>query len=75
VCAGEKTIADGDETQKSWKPLLNTIFALSGSSEWFAQRNPAAIVFSEGYTSPSDYLNKKIIIFSTISHHFMIVWI
>jgi IMP dehydrogenase len=40
-----------------------------------SQLNPAAIVFSEGYTSPSDYLNKKIIIFSTISHHFMIVWI
>ena len=25
--------------RKSWKPLLNTIFALSGSSEWLAQRN------------------------------------
>ena len=30
-------LCNGDETQKSWKPLLNTIFALSGSSEWFAQ--------------------------------------
>ena len=26
-------LCNGDETQKSWKPLLNTIFALSGSSE------------------------------------------
>ena len=32
-------LCNGDETQKSWKPLLNTIFALSGSSEWFAQWN------------------------------------
>ena len=30
-------LCNGDETQKSWKPLLNTIFALGGSSEWFAQ--------------------------------------
>ena len=30
-------LCNGDETQKSWKPLLNTIFVLSGSSEWFAQ--------------------------------------
>ena len=30
-------LCNGDETQKSWKPLLNTIFALRGSSEWFAQ--------------------------------------
>ena len=30
-------LCNGDETQKSWKPLLNTIFALSGSSEWFVQ--------------------------------------
>ena len=29
-------LCNGDETQKSWKPLLNTIFALRGSSEWFA---------------------------------------
>ena len=27
----------GDETLHLWKPLLNTIFALSGSSEWFVQ--------------------------------------
>lgn len=31
-------LCNGDETQESWKPLLNTIPALSGSSEWFAQR-------------------------------------
>ena len=31
-------MCNGDETQKSWKPLLNTIFAFRGSSEWFAQR-------------------------------------
>ena len=29
----------GDETLHLWKPLLNTIFALRGSSEWFAQLN------------------------------------
>ena len=29
----------GDETLHLWKPLLNTIFALSGSSDWFAQWN------------------------------------
>ena len=57
--------------------LLSYIIQLfSNFTQTFnSQRNPAAIVFSEGYTSPSDYLNKKIIIFSTISHHFMIVWI
>ena len=32
-------LCNGDETQKSWKPLLNTIFVLRGSSEWFAQLN------------------------------------
>ena len=30
-------LCNGDETQESWKPLLNTIPALRGSSEWFAQ--------------------------------------
>ncbi len=28
---------DGEETQKSWKPMLNTIFALRGSSECSVQ--------------------------------------
>ena len=32
-------LCNGDETQKSWKPLLNMISALRGSSEWFAQWN------------------------------------
>ncbi|WP_207718618.1 hypothetical protein, partial [Coprococcus comes] len=32
-------LTNGDETQKSWKPLLNMISALRGSSEWFAQWN------------------------------------
>ena len=27
----------GDETQESWKPLLNTIYVFRGSSECFAQ--------------------------------------
>ncbi len=30
---------DGEETQKSWKPMLNTIFALRGSSECSVQPN------------------------------------
>ena len=30
---------DGEETQKSWKPMLNTIFALRGSSECSVQSN------------------------------------
>ena len=66
-------LCNGDETQKSWKPLLNTIFALSGSSEWFAQRKRRAILVLPWGTSLSIHLNKKIIFFSTISHHFMIV--
>ncbi len=37
-------LCNGDETQKSWKPLLNTIFALRGSSEWFAQL--ATLIYS-----------------------------
>ena len=30
---------NGDETQESWKPLLNTIPAFRGSSECFAEAN------------------------------------
>ena len=30
---------DGEETLKSWKPMLNTIFALRGSSECSVQPN------------------------------------
>jgi len=30
---------DEEETQKSWKPMLNTIFALRGSSECSVQPN------------------------------------
>ena len=30
---------DGEETLKSWKPMLNTIFALRGSSECSVQQN------------------------------------
>ena len=45
-------LCNGDETQKSWKPLLNTIFALSGSSEWFAQRNLEYLFFLAASLSP-----------------------
>ena len=31
-------LCDGDETHKSWKPLLNTIYVPRGSSECSAQR-------------------------------------
>ena len=36
---GKRLLHDGAETQKSWKPLLNTIFALGGLAEWFVQRS------------------------------------
>lgn len=32
-------LRNGEETQESWKPLLNTIPAPRGSLEWFAQWN------------------------------------
>ena len=38
-------LCDEDETQEAWKPLLNTIPALRGSSEWFAQLNLNTIYF------------------------------
>ena len=39
---------NGDETQESWKPLLNTILALRGSSECFAQLGMGWILFFSG---------------------------
>ena len=33
----KRLMHDGAETQKSWKPLLNTIFVLRGLAEWFVQ--------------------------------------
>ena len=41
-------LCNGDETQESWKPLLNTILALRGSSEWFAQLGMGWILFFSG---------------------------
>lgn len=46
---------NGDETQESWKPLLNTIPAFRGSSEWFAEGKPQHFV---GLTSTNFYTLK-----------------
>ena len=35
---------NGDETQESWKPLLNTIPAFRGSSECFAEGNRSTYI-------------------------------
>ena len=35
---------DGDETQKSWKPLLNTIFVFRGSAEYSVRRRAEQIL-------------------------------
>ncbi len=46
-------LCNGDETQESWKPLLNTIPALRGSSEWFAQLEFEHNLFSTRRPSPT----------------------
>ena len=46
----------GDETLHLWKPLLNTIPALSGSSEWFAQPGLEEILF---LARPNNLIFKK----------------
>ena len=35
----KRLLHDGAKTQKSWKPLLNTIFVLGGLAEWSVQRS------------------------------------
>ena len=57
---------DGEETQKSWKPMLNTIFALRGSSECSVQSNahkffvPSAKRHCrEDLLTPESYMVKK----------------
>ena len=47
-------MCNGDETQESWSPLPNMIPVLSGSSEWFAQRNLEYLFFLAASLSPNE---------------------
>ena len=55
-CCQIRLLCNGSETQKSWKPLLNTIFALSGSLEWFAQRKWNKIICTFCWFFPDLYV-------------------
>ena len=56
-------MCNGDETQKSWKPLLNTIFVLRGLSEWFAddvfQKGNQFIFIWNGSEQPATLVELK----------------
>ena len=43
---------NGDETQESWKPLLNTIPAFRGSSECFAEGNRSTYIWKSAAHQP-----------------------
>ena len=50
---------NGDDTQESWKPLLNTIPAFRGSSEWFAEGKPQHFLYTLCRTNFNKLLHLK----------------
>ena len=52
-------LCNGDETQKSWKPLLNMISALRGSSEWLAQLESERFLLWLALTQPLSFAKQK----------------
>ena len=47
-------LCNGDETQESWKPLLNTIPVFGGSSECFAEGNRSTYIWKSACSTVSN---------------------
>mgnify|MGYP005893486181 FL=1 len=51
---------NGDETQESWKPLLNTIPAFRGSSECFAEGNRSTYIWKSAAHQPIKFSSHQL---------------
>lgn len=49
----------GDETQEAWKPLLNMLPVLRGSSEWLAQLESERFLLWLVLTQPLSFAKQK----------------
>ena len=63
-CAGRRNRSDsilryGDETQEAWKPLLNMLPVLRGSSEWLAQLESERFLLWLALTQPISFIKQN----------------
>ena len=57
--SGEIHLGYGDETQEAWKPLLNMLPVLRGSSEWLAQLESERFLLWLVLTQPLSFAKQK----------------